>query len=427
MNLVSCKRKTQYLIKSILIIYVFCLVYSPRLIVYNTLHILFALSLLITPLIFKQFIKIAKNAITVKFCIVYFCLIFCSTVIAALGEERLTITNFVVVPIELGTCVLALLSVMRWQKMGSRDLIQIIIIAGIIQSLICCAMVFSSEFRIVINEFRSQYWDDRMNGWATIRLLGFADGLFHTTPIIQAIISILIIKKAEQNPLYLVFAVTTLISAILNSRTSFIVWIICFIVYLFLNSESKKRKRNNIILLVGCLSLLPIMIFALLGEYASGAVEYFYSGMDEISSASQGKNEGFFSLLSKYLVFPSGIFFLLGVGTDTYGKLNNPDFRGIHTDYGFVNDIWIYGIVGATVMVILYFKTILNCLRLKNVYAKLITYCLIIAFVLGHFKGIITYYNDFTAFLLLVSSSTVLDNPFKGTDQIKSPLINHEV
>ena len=38
---------------------------------------------------------------------------------------------------------------------------------------------------------------------------------------------------------------------------------------------------------------------------------------------------------------------------------------------------------------------------------------MLIAFVVGHFKGIITYYNDFTALLLLISSSSILNNNYQ--------------
>ena len=36
--------------------------------------------------------------------------------------------------------------------------------------------------------------DEKYIGWSRIRLLGYADGLFHTTPIVQAVISILLLK-----------------------------------------------------------------------------------------------------------------------------------------------------------------------------------------------------------------------------------------
>lgn len=391
-----------------LIIYVFCLIYAPRFYSFNTLHILTGISILVIPFLLNNFILILKKSITLKFCLFYFFIVFYSTLIAYFGGERLTLTNLIVVPVELCLCILFVLSLTKWIRLNSLDVINIIIIAGIIQSLICCLMVFIPDVRNIINEFRAQFWDDRLIGWSKVRLLGFADGLFHTTPIIQAIISVLLIKKSEKNPILYIFVITTLLSALLNSRTSFIIWALCLMVYLFSTSSNRNKKRNVIIF--GVLAIfIPTVIFAMLDENAKEAIDYFYAGMKEINDASQGKKTGFFELISQYLIFPNNLDFLFGIGCDTYGTINNAEYRKIHTDYGFVNDIWMYGFVGAFLMVVLYLKLIFNCSKLQNDYAKLIKWCFLISFVIGHFKGIITYYNDFTSILLLVSSSTVLD------------------
>lgn len=191
------KKLHKYLVNIYLTIFVFCLIYSPRLYSFNTIHILFIISLTIFFFYYKEFIYVCKNSIIIKFCLSYFLLILYTTIIGYLGGERLTLTNFIIIPIELSLCILTTLSIMRKNNMHSKSLINIILICGIIQSLICCIMVISPEIRNSINEFRAQYWDDRLIGWATVRLLGFADGLFHTTPIIQAIISVLLIKKQK--------------------------------------------------------------------------------------------------------------------------------------------------------------------------------------------------------------------------------------
>lgn len=65
-------------------------------------------------------------------------------------------------------------------------------------------------------------------------------------------------------------------------------------------------------------------------------------------------------------------------------------------------------------MLNLYFRTIKNCLIVNLNFSKLIFYVLLLAFVVGHFKGIITYYNDFTALLLLISSSSILNNNYQN-------------
>ena len=395
-----------------LIIFIFCLIYSPRFSEHNTVHLLFFVSLFLMPFLFRSAIYVLKKSIVVKFCSIFFLISLYSTLIAFLGGEKISIETLVNIPIELGFCVIFILSIMKWRKMIPADMLNIIICAGVIQSLICCAMVVLPEFRNLINDFRSHFWDDRLMGWSEIRMLGFADGLFHTTPIVQAIISIFLIKKAETKPILFLFVITTLLSALLNSRTSFVLWLLCLPFY-FLGSSSAK-KRIKIIVIAIITLLFSSVIISLLNEGAGEAMTYFISGMQEIDSATKGKKDGFFSSVDKFFVFPSGVDFIFGIGSDTYSKILNPEYKGIHSDYGFVNNVWSYGIVGTIFMLNLYFRTIKNCLIVNLNFSKLIFYVLLIAFVVGHFKGIITYYNDFTALLLLISSSSILNNNYQN-------------
>ena len=359
---------------------------------------------------------ICKKAVTLRFCGVFFILSLISFLIAKLGGEDASMIAIVNVPIELCICVILILGVMRWRKMNADNLIDIIIISGIIQSIICCAMIALPGFRDAINELRLPYMDEKYIGWSSIRLLGYADGLFHTTPIVQAVISILLLKKSEKKPYLFIFVITTMLSALLNSRTSFVVWAMCFPFY-FIYTTKRAKKRSVIYIGITALLFSSLMI-SLLNENVGDAVDYFVSGMNEIDSASKGKGEGFFEDIGSWIVFPKGIDFFVGIGCDTYGKINNPEYHGIHTDYGFVNNIWTYGIIGTIIMVSLYYKTIKYTLKLNLEYKKIIFCTLLISFIIGHFKGIITSYNDFTVLLLLISSSTVLDTtvPLKWTN-----------
>lgn len=401
---------SDYIIRIFLIVYIFCFIYAPRFYSFNTIHILAIIAIFVFPLIINDIIEVGRKAITIRFCFFYLLILGWSTVIAFLGKERLPLNNLVVVPFELCICILFILGVMKRRRMSAMSLLNYVMIAGIIQSLICCAMVLLPDFRNMINEFRAQYWDDRMIGWAAIRLLGFADGLLHTTPIIQAIISILLIKKSEKTTSFVfIFVLTTLFSAILNSRTSFVVWVAGVVYYLLSDASTSIGKKKLIAFFGCCMIFVPYVMLVLLEGNAGEAIEYFYSGMEEINSAAQGQKVGFFSYLDKYFRFPDGLDFIFGIGCDTYGSVNRPEYRTLHTDYGFVNDVWSYGAVGAFFMIIIYLQAIFRCRYLGNNYSKLVTWCLLVAFFIGHFKGILTIYNDYTAFLLLISSSTVLD------------------
>lgn len=391
-----------------LIIFIFCLIYSPRFSEHNTLHFLFFVSLLLLPFLSRSATYILKKSVVIKFCSIFFLISLYSILIACLDGEKISIETLLMVSIELGFCVIFILSIMKWRKMIPADMLNIIIYAGVIQSLICCAMVVLPEFRNLINDFRSHFWDDRLMGWAEIRMLGYADGLFHTTPIVQAIISIFLIKKAENKPILFFFVITTLVSALLNSRTSFVLWLLCLPFYFWGGSSAKKRIIIFVITIITI--LFSSVIVSLLNEGAGEAMTYFISGLQSIDSATKGEKEGFFTSLDEFFVFPSGVDFIFGIGTDTYNKILNPEYKGIHSDYGFVNNIWSYGIIGTIFMLNLYYRTIKNCLTINLNFSKLIYYVLLIAFIVGHFKGIITYFNDFTALLLLISSSSILND-----------------
>ena len=393
-------------------IYTFMLIYAPRFMANNTLHVLFILAIFTLPFVRKDARYILVNTKLSKFCVTFFLLTLYSCIIAYIGGEYVKFENLIVVPIELGCCVLLIASILRNRDMNQIDLFNIILIVGALQSLICVAMIAIPSFRDTINVFRSQFWNDKYIGWANTRMLGLADNLLHTTPIVQAMISLFFLLKSEKNMVLYIFVITTLISALLNSRTSFILWIILFLYYTF--NAIRRGKIETIFIIGGVYILFSTMILFCLDENASSSIEYFYDGMNEIGSAVNGKQEGFFKSVDNYIVFPNGVDLFLGIGIDTYSKINNPYYISIRSDYGFINNIWTYGFIGTIIMIRLYYVSMRESLKLKSCNGEFIYIVLLLSFIVGHFKGIITSYNDFTVLLLLFVVSIALPSPNKN-------------
>ena len=82
--------------------------------------------------------------------------------------------------------------------------------------------------------------------------------------------------------------------------------------------------------------------------------------------------------------------------------------------YGFINNVWAYGFIGTIVMIRLYYVSMRESLKLKIYNGKFIYIVLLVSFIVGHFKGIITSYNDFTVLLLLFVVSIALPSPNKN-------------
>lgn len=310
--------------------------------------------------------------------------------------------------IELPVCIIFVITLLKKYSYNSEDLVSLIIIVGIIQTVIGVLMLSIPSFKDLVDTHRHQFWDDRMIGLSTWRMFGFADNLLHITPIVQALIALLIIFKSSKNIFLLFFVPLFFLFCIMNSRTSAFVFVLIVLLYfLFVRKIPNKKRTASVLLILFTFSISSLLI--LLAANSKEGFEYFVTGYEAIMDVSQGKDNSTVVFSSGYNSITTDLSTLLfGVGHYIQEGLIYDGIVYIG-DMGFVNDVWRYGIILSFVLWLVFIHRANYIKQSRFVGGHIMSTIMIVVFLISQFKGTTTYYCDYTVLLLLLSCSFVLD------------------
>lgn len=286
------------------------------------------------------------------------------------------------------------------------DLLKVVIGAGLIQALICICMILSPEFKRIIVSFMYRMTNDTiyLNVWHyNKRFYGFANNLLDTFGYGTGIIASLALFLAFNKKIsYLLLLPPLILVPFMNSRSGLVIFSIGLLIAIpdFLVHCNRNTIIKGIFLFFTLFIVLNILIFYLKKNEAD-TFTWVVSGTKDIFKLFQGQSgEGSLKTLfsKQFWNLPSGIRLLTGTGHSLY------DARGfMHSDVGYINDIWLVGIIG---MFFLYFPYINLLFKafIKGYYGfeKCIVFFLFIALFVFNIKTFTFAYNTGTAITLLI-------------------------
>lgn len=399
------------LVSTIIIVYTFLFIYSPRLVSFNTCHILFAIAAPVCALNFKKTIKLFHKAKVGGLFLIILIAKSISIITASINGYELDFYGIFQMCIELPVCLIFLFVLLDKYTYTSNDLINIIIIVGIVQTFIGVVMLLSPSFKELIDSHRYQFWDERYRGLSTYRMFGFSDNLLHITPIVQAIVALLVLIKSSKHIILVCLIPFFFLFCMMNTRSSVVILFLIFALYLFFARNIEKRLYSiGVLALIALLGMSTILIT--LASNSAESFDYFLSGYNNVMDVASGG--GSFSthresFSSGYESFPSDVgVWAFGVGTNIQKgiKLHGQLITG---DMGYINDIYRYGVFISLIIWLSFIKQAKN-IKYANIQASsFLSIIFVIVFLMSHFKGSVTYYNDFTVLMLLLSCAFVLE------------------
>lgn len=329
-----------------------------------------------------------------------FCLVFCVSLpisiiffndTVSIGHYQSIINRYGLLVLVVFSCGTLLLS---WMHKRNRDiyfLLRILIYAGVIEGCCSiCALLFPSVKSFFIQQM--DFSNSSRDAWfVAVRAYGFANTLVDTFGYGIAILSGIsfyygIIRKQF---IFIIYSCITAISALLNARTGVV--ILCggiFLLLLFI--LYKKRSKFFRI----CFSLLTIIfsctiLFIFLKINYPSTAEWIEDGLSglinmvieqDIASGSSGLQTLF---SEQFWNVPADVRIFFGTGHSLFladGYLQS--------DVGYINEIWIYGLIGIAVSFgfILYLG--ISCYRnTKDVLLQVIVLYLVAAFFVFNIKA----------------------------------------
>lgn len=395
----------------LIIIGLFCIIYNPPIIPINSMHVVGALSIAYLLLKCGRKLQCEKEVLRVY---VGFTLAFLYLFIIAaisLRGDLSTAVSSVYYLIDILPFALVLKKYVIKYKISTDAVIQLIMFLAIIQAIIAiCSFVFPPFHSFLIGRYMAYGYTDVYSRMAEYRMFGLAGTLTFSTPVLQSFLSVFAIYYAKNNgKKYLAISLLLIFSAVINARTSLIVFVVGVFVVLFFSDLSLKTKLKILLLCIFALGFSFYAVSIILEKYSSLTYEWIKMGIEEIFGLFRGQMEGgYFEYITnkeRYVLPITFIEKILGTGHAIQGGFKK---YGVYSDIGFINDIWRGGIVYVLGMYT-FLLGIMNKMRKStNEAISFLGLLSIITCIVVNFKGGIFNMNELTNTIVVLYLSTCL-------------------
>lgn len=396
--------------KLLLILYVFTLLFSPPIFPgMRSMYLLAAISVLFMLVYYRK--DIAKVYSNSNIGVIVKLFLGLSAYIAAVAILSIGFTEVYFVdsvgkmlltgPV-LAICVSFLITVYKRSRYGLNDALKIIMYAGLLQvalSLVAFLVPNVKDMFVAImqaNVGTAALFDPFQ---IEMRLFGFAGDMFDRFGYGMGIMTVLpaLLAYNTGRLRYMMLIPLFIVSIILNSRTGLLVAIVTTLPIVLATLRKYTMTTKNVkaafsgVLLVG-LSIFG-GVYAINGVFTSGndniqgyTISNFQSVFDYFSGSSSSENKDNTAELlfsDRFWELPTQAHELI-FGT-SHSKYS---IKGIsHSDVGYINDIWMFGILGA---IIAYFVLAYFTLSIAKfgVQYKLLAVGLLLGFFVYQVKGV---------------------------------------
>ncbi len=410
------------LIDLLLILFLWLVIFDPPFIIgFNILHIVGGASFVY--LVFKRqywmsFLKF--EAVLVGF------FLYVAVVSYLNGVSLYDIIRSYVVYwiIDIVPIAFVITDICRTRKYNYEKFEQLLIGAGIVFTVISLSAILSTTLHDFYFDYLTKAGVIRHPSFA-LRTYGFASNLLYSSSIACAVIGVMCMRRFTlYNKIYcLILSVAMMVVSYYNARISLFVYV-AGCVAIFITYKKHRLK----LFIIGASFLVAVIIgFACLRSYVLNAnapdkhIVWLYSGLANIFGKFFGETDktkyhydafGYY-LDPKRYTYPGNIINLLFGTGETI--LNDSSYN-VHSDIGFVNDVW-YG--GFVYVIAAYIAFIAFCRKLKEKLPgitddKLIgsfwSVTFVLAFIICNIKGIFITFNNITTLMWLLLVFAILRN-----------------
>lgn len=261
---------------------------------------------------------------------------------------------------------------------------------GVIQCFIAIIMlIFSNLHNIALHlYYASRVENDFIS---SVRIYGLSSDYTFFTPIFHGILGIVALCLAlEFGFKYLLYIPPLSLIILLNGRTGFLLFIIGGMVALVILS-----MKNTMSLIKGLFVIVSITILGGISVYfiyenSPATFAWISSGFQDLLNFFNGEKTGNFATLHNMMVFPTGINLLFGMGFRLYD--NTQGF--LRSDIGYVNDLFMGGLVYVSILYITIIRTLLygitDTKKVKDPFYKInvaLSISFILVLLLANYKG----------------------------------------
>lgn len=391
--------KNNVLIKIMLYIYAFYIIYSPNFFIgigIDSIYILFFLALIQMIVYIKQKKKIKDllSKFGIIFCLSIFLLSIYFVIVALFnGKSIIDIQGIRIVqnnmPIIYFINISFLIYYLKNLNYNSDKMINFFINVVMIQCIICLLTMIFPLFRNFSLDI--YYYGRTENYWITkTRIFGLTYDYTYGTPIFHGMVSVFIcILGILKNKKYFLYLPFLLLSIFMNGRTGLLIFAVSFFLCLIVYAISTKNIKKFLLYCFFALILIltGLYLIKILAPYTFNFIKVFIDDT-VLFITGQGLSGNYDILFNEMLFFPKGIHLFFGHSEKVFYTSGSFYERFGNSDIGYVNDLFLGGLIFALFMYLIYYLYIYKIYKnQKNLFGRLIFVNMIVTLILANFKG----------------------------------------
>ncbi len=399
---------TARIIRVLLVPYFMLLIYYFPILGVNSLHIIGALAWVYLILDNKNAFRFTQRSRVVW---VFFgftgIALYLITVIWVNGESYSNAGGYLYLLVEVLPACLAATLLARKHGLSLEDFLRALLWAGMLQALCAIVAFVLPAFQTwVIDTLIAYGYSDTLRTYIGNRMYGIASNMLFATSQAQASLAVIAMYMAWHiRWRYLLFVPFLAFSSVINTRSAIIV-IAWGALSLFLCTIRISRRTATRILCVMLVIFIGAgLFFIVLGESSNVTFNWVYTGVIEIFRfLFAGEATGYFEVIStpEWYKLPEGMDLFFGKGVGAMGG----NRHGAHSDIGYVNEVWLGGVVYCAMvycafasLIFFLYRTLRSTQKRLGIFlACFYCGCLLLL----NIKGVIMWMNDFTTIFFLL-------------------------
>lgn len=401
--------------KIYLVIYLFILMYLPPIIKHiNILLPLSAFSLLMIFYKHKNSLKLigVKNDYKpiIKMIGIYFVWYIFTIIFNYLISGKFYSYNYFInfyslslVFIFTAICVLYVFLYCKDKKIEFDELIKLIIIAGLIQAFLAILALISSNVKDFFVETMFKNTGDNLlihKYNVERRFFGFANNMLDSygfgTGIIAALPLYLSLKDSKK---WLLTVPFLLMVPTLNSRTGLVVFCISTVFYILYIWKNKVFDEFKKIVPITFGVILLFVVSVLI--FNPTTIEWIIKDFSSFFTNKFGTFNVLFS--ERFWKLPNFLGIIIGKGYNIAGFGGMQNIIGFSSDVGYINEIWKTGIIGLSIMCVIFYKITKNMLLNSTKEEKFLVIFITFSFLICNIKFyVISCSLGVTIYMMLV-------------------------
>ena len=385
----------------------FILIFNPPIFSFNTMHIVGVCSLLYMFVNFNKTVLVfSKKDIWILFLSFVGIFLYLFSVVCLHNDKPI---SYVVMPLYYILDIIPFGVAVRIysdkHNCKSQDFINLMIQAGKLQAILAIAAFFiPSIHKYFLNMLIDYGYTDYFKYLSNYRIFGLASSLTFAMPVVQTVFALILLHPECRGKTNIPSALILFFSALINARVSIIVAGIGFIVLVLFGSFSISKKIRMIVVVLVAFICLIYFILPLIEQYSPWTYKWMMSGVDDIWAFLGGDNSGrYFSYATsaeQYKVPDDFVDVLVGKGHSTMGL--DAEIYGYQSDVGFINDIWLGGVLYVFFLYCLHIKYMCKLFKSSKSLVSFIGILMLIVSLIINIKGQAFAKASFSIFFFLV-------------------------